>query len=345
MKTYYIGADVHCNNTELAIEQNKQIVQRISVPTDIRSISRVLAEWDGQKHLTFEEGPMAGWLYRNLADKVHRLTVCDPRRNRLITCDGGDKNDRIDAGKLAVLLRGGFVRPVYHSFDEDRVELKRWVGLYHSRVRDATAQINRLRAQGRLYGIRIPAAALKDSVHRAAWLSSLKNEHLAGRLEVLWIGLDAVRRQVRQAHRRMVQSAKAYPMIRYWSKLPGVGPIRAITLFAYLDTPFRFKNKSKLWKYCGIGLMRQTSGQDNHGRERPGKLKLGWYCNKRLKDVVIGMAISAIRSKDNVFRGLYEQMIQDGKQPSNARHTVARKMVAVMWGMWKSDRVFCPQLL
>ena len=33
MATYYIGADVHSNNTELAIEQRGKIVARYSVPT------------------------------------------------------------------------------------------------------------------------------------------------------------------------------------------------------------------------------------------------------------------------------------------------------------------------
>jgi len=35
MATYYIGADVHSNNAELAIEQRGKIVARYSVPTTI----------------------------------------------------------------------------------------------------------------------------------------------------------------------------------------------------------------------------------------------------------------------------------------------------------------------
>ncbi len=45
-----------------------------------------------------EEGPMAGWLYRNLNKKVDALIISDPRRNKLITSDG-DKDDKIDAAK------------------------------------------------------------------------------------------------------------------------------------------------------------------------------------------------------------------------------------------------------
>jgi len=338
METYYIGADVHCNNTELAIEHRGRIIQRYSLPTDIRSIRQVLESLGGHKHMTFEEGPMAGWLYRNLRDSVEHLIVSDPRRNKLIACSGDDKNDRVDAGKLAVLLRGQFVHAVYHSEDEDRVALKRWVGLYHSRVQEATRQINRLRAEARMYGVRIPAAVIRDCAERQRWLSSLANRDMACRLEILWLGLDAARKQARQSKRQMMKLAKAYPIVRYWSELPGIGAVRSVTLLAYLDTPYRFRTKSKLWKYCGVGLVRETSGRDNRGRERPGTLKLNWYCNKRLKNVVMGAAMSATRHKQNIFRSDYERMIQAGVLAGNARHAVARKLLTVMWGMWKSSR-------
>lgn len=338
METYYIGADVHCNNTELAIEHRGRIVQRYSLPTDIRSIRNALKELGGRQHLTFEEGPMAGWLYRNLRDHVETLIVSDPRRNRLIADGGGDKNDRVDAAKLAMLLRGQFLSPVYHSDDDRRVELKRWVGLYHSRVREATGQINRLRAEARMYGLKIPAAAMRDETTRTAWLCSLKNRALADRLKILWLGLDASRMQAKLACQQMMKLAKAYPIIRYWSELPGIGHIRSVTLFAYLDTPYRFTKKTKLWKYCGVGLIRETSGKDRRGRDKPGSLKLNWYCNKQLKNVIVGATMSTIRQKQNPFQRHYEQMIEKGMLPSNARHAVSRQLLTVMWGMWKSNR-------
>ncbi len=65
MATYYIGADVHSNNTELAIEQRGKIVARYSVPTSIPAISTVLNSLQGKKIFAMEEGPMAGWLRSN----------------------------------------------------------------------------------------------------------------------------------------------------------------------------------------------------------------------------------------------------------------------------------------
>ena len=64
MKTYYIGTDVHSNSTELAIEHNGNIINRRRIPTTIPAIKEVLASLGGKIHMTLEEGPMAGWLYR-----------------------------------------------------------------------------------------------------------------------------------------------------------------------------------------------------------------------------------------------------------------------------------------
>ena len=93
MVIHYIGADVHCNNTELAVEQKGRIVRRYSVATTVRAIRDVLDEIGGTRHLALEEGPLAGWLYRNLVDQVDTLVVCNPRRNKLIAEDDGDKDD------------------------------------------------------------------------------------------------------------------------------------------------------------------------------------------------------------------------------------------------------------
>jgi len=344
MTTYYIGADVHSNSTELVIQKSNKIVAIYSVPTTIPAISNVLDSFQGKKHLTFEEGPIAGWLYRNLNEKVDELVVCDPRRNKLI-CADGDSDDKIDAGKLALLLRGGYLRAVYHSDDDQRAELKHWVNLYHDRVRDAVRNINKIRARCRMFGLTIPRCALRDPAHRLEWLFKIDHPALAKQVKMLWIGYDATAKQARIAKRQLSALGKRHEIIKLWDRLPGIGIIRATTLFAYLDTPWRFKKKNKLWKYCGVGLQRTASGTDKKGRPKPARLQLPWAVNRTLKNAVLGAAISAINQKDNVFKHYYERMVQDGVITSNARHAVARKMLTVIWGMWKTTSQFDEKLL
>jgi transposase len=339
MSTYYIGADVHSNSTELAIEKRGEIVDRYSVPTSIPAIINVLDSLQGKKYFAVEEGPMSGWLYRNLNAKLDQFISSDPRRNKLIASDG-DKDDKIDAAKLASLLRGGFLRAVYHSDNDGRAELKRWVSLYHDRVRDAVRSINKMRACCRMCGVKISRAVLRDPAHRINWLLKTNHNSLSNQLKMLWIGYDATVQQVKFTKRKLSTLSKKYDIIKQWSLLPGVGLIRATTIFAYIDTPWRFKRKNKLWKYCGVGLQRSASGTDKKGRPKPARLQLPWAVNKTLKNAVLGAALSAINQKDNIFKDYYERMLKDGITTSNARHAVARKMLTVMWAMWKTNSPF-----
>lgn len=342
MVTSYIGADVDSKMTELAIERRGQIILRTRVFTGIASIREALGSITGSKEMAVEEGPLAHWLWRNLRGDVDRLVICDPRRNAYIAKDG-DKDDPIDAGKLAALLRGGYVREVYHSDDEPRVQLKRWVGYYHDRVRQAVREVNKLRGHCRHYGVRPPRTAMLNPAERREWLSTLDEPELSALLSVVWPGFDAIREQVKACRRELARRSRAYEIVTAWQALPGVGLIRAVTLLAYLDTPWRFKTKEKLAKYCGVGLVRAASGTDRYGRPNAGRLQLAWQVNKRLKDAVMGAAQSAIAQNRNVFADQYQRCLQKGMSMTNARHTVARKMLSVMWGMWKSGRPFEPE--
>lgn len=345
MVTNYIGADVDSKMTNLAVERNGEIVREFCVPTTVPCLRAVIESIPRPRALTFEEGPMAGWLGRSLGAVVDKLVICDPRRNALISRDG-DSDDAIDARKLAGLLRGGYLRAVYHSQDARRVELKQWVGLYHDRVREAVRQVNKIRGRCWQHGLRPPRGALRDLERRDRWLGQLKRHPAGGQLELLFVGFDAAARQVEMARGRMTRLSRGVRILGYWRELPGVGPIRAVTLYAYLDIPWRFgNNPRRLWKYCGVGLERSSSGKDRFGRMRVGQLQLAWQVNRRLKDAVLGAAVSAIRQGDNPFARQYERLVRDGLSPGNARHTVARKMLTVMWGMWKNGTRFDPSRL
>ena len=251
MATYYIGADIHNNSIEMAIMNRRKIVKRYTIPTSISAAAQVLDSLPGKKYIAIEEGPMSGWLYRNLHRKVEHFVVADPRRNKLISSDG-DHDDKIDSAKLAMLLAGGYLREIYHSDDERRVELKHWVSLYHDRIHDAVRNINKIRACCRMYGVTIPRKVVRQSEHRDIWLSKLKQPALASQLLMLWIGYDATAKQARMAKQQLINLSKKYSIVRLWQQLPGIGTIRAVTIFAYLDTPWQFSagRRRSIYKVC-----------------------------------------------------------------------------------------------
>lgn len=342
MNTKYIGADVHCRFTELASVKGSEVVRRERIRTTIPEFVGVLSGLSGRWILVMEEGPMAGWLSRNLRPYVERVLVADPRQNCHIAKDG-DKSDRIDAEKLAQLARGGYVREVYHSDDEQRVLFKDMVCLYGRRVREMVRQINQVYARGWQWGQIIPRRT-RDPKRRAEWMSDLDCPPLAAQLEILWWGYDTAVRQAKAALRQVRRLAKAYPIIGLWQAVPGIGFVRAATLYAYLDTPWRFGRANQLWRYCGVGLQSRSSGTDRLGRPKSGTQHVARQVNRHLKNAVMGAAINAIVGA-NPFGDQYRRLLKKGMSPGNARRTVARKLLTVLWSMWKRNAPYDPSLL
>jgi hypothetical protein len=84
-----------------------------TIETKAATILQFFEGLRGSLHVTFEEGTWATWLYDLLKPHVAELVVCNPRRNAYMK--EGSKSDRIDARKLAELLRSNLLRPVYHG--------------------------------------------------------------------------------------------------------------------------------------------------------------------------------------------------------------------------------------
>lgn len=67
--------------------------------------------------------------------------------------------------------------------------------------------------------------------------------------------------------------------------------------------------------------------------------------NGRLKAAAQGAALSAIRQGHNPFAAYYYRAVQNDMTASNARHAVSRKLLTVMWGMWKTNSPYDARLV
>ena len=337
-RKHFIGLDVHCQETEIVVMTARgRLTKRMRVPTAIPALIEALNSVRRPRHVVLEEGVLADWLIRNLTRHVDEIVACDPRRNHLIAKDA-DKDDPIDAEKLAQLYRGGYIKPVHHPKTFDRTVFKQQVGLYHDRVRNRVRQANRIMAQLRRHGMIVHEKAFAEPELQGELLSRLpRNRIVHAQLRCLWSGYDRAGEQVAAMRRLLIQLARKEPQIRRFIEIPGIHWIRASTFFAYIDTPWRFKSKSALWKYLGIGLERRTSGGG------PVQLHVVRQVNRCLKTTVLGAATSAIASRDNPFAEQYRRWLYEGLSPRIARRNVARSQAAVMWGMWKNGSAYRPE--
>jgi transposase len=337
-RSHFIGIDSHCPFCEIAVlNWAGAMVQRARCETTISALLQVIEAVPRPRHLVIEEGPLAGWLWRGLHEAVERMVVSQPRRNRLI-CDDGDKDDPIDAEKLAQLLRGGYVKEVHQVESLERAVFKEQVALYHHRVRQRVRESLRLSSLFRQHGVMIREKAYVASADRPALLARLSdNRTLRESVQLLWRAYDGLVEQEETWRKRLVQLAQKEDVVARFEALPGIGWIRAATLYAYLDTPWRFRSKSALWKYLGIGLERERSG---NGPEHVGVPLL---THRLLKSTILGAALSAVVQGDNPFADLYGRWIQQGLSSRLARRNVARAQSATLWGMWKNGSAYRPE--
>ena len=110
----YIGMDVHKEAISIAVlNSSGKLVMECVIETKAITILDFLKGLRGSLQVTFEEGTWAAWLYDLIKPQVTKPVVCNPRRNALLK--EGSKSDRIDARKLAGLLRSKMLRSVYHG--------------------------------------------------------------------------------------------------------------------------------------------------------------------------------------------------------------------------------------
>jgi transposase len=110
----YIGLDVHKETISIAVMNSAgKLLMESIIETKASTIVQFIAGLRGDLRLTFEEGTWAAWLYDLLKPQVSQIVVCNPRKNALLK--DGNKSDRIDARKLAELLRLNYLKPVYHG--------------------------------------------------------------------------------------------------------------------------------------------------------------------------------------------------------------------------------------
>ena len=158
--------------------------------------------------------------------------------------------------------------------------------------------------------------------------------------------LDQLQAERYKLANRLKRTAARHPVVKTFLEIPGYGPVFAMTYWVIVDTPWRFQTVRKLWKYAGLGLERNKTGQAKPGKPfTNGPVHLNFHCNHRLKNVAKGVAISAVRRRDNAFSEVYERLMAQGTPASNARLTVARKALSVPWAMWKRGEPYRSDLI
>jgi hypothetical protein len=313
------------------------------IETEAATILQFVDSLRGQLHMTFEEGTWAAWLYDLLKPHVHRLVVCNPRRNALLK--EGSKSDKIDARKLAELLRGGLLRSVYHGENGLR-RLRELARSYLTLSKDMARVMNRLKALYRSWGIPCGGTQVYDPHCRQQWLEKIPEAGVRCRAEIFYEQLDGLRPLRQKVRRELLTESRKHNPAKCLLQIPCIGPIRAALLVALIQTPHRFRSKRQLWAYSGLGLETHDSaeycyvGGQLQRSKKPKQLRgLNQNHNHQMKEIFKSTATRATRSA-GPFQDFYARLLAKGMKPEMARLTLARKIATITLTLWKKGARF-----
>lgn len=337
----YIGMDVHKATTVTAVRNNEGSVETEAIIQTKRSpILDFIKGQSGTLHVVFEEGTQAAWLFDLIRPHVASVLVCDPRK----IVNQGNKNDKIDAKRLAELLRLNALTPVYHG-ERSTQAVKELVRSYNAIVQDGTRIKNRLKAIFRGRAIDCSGGAVYDPDERKSWLQKLGNDALRARANRLLEQLDSLEPLREAAEKDLVTEARKHRAdMKVLKSLPGIGPLRAAVILGVAGTPHRFRTRRQFWTYIGLAVVTRMTGEYEliNGQVVRSKKQalvrgLNRNYNRALKEVFKGAAKSAASGP---WKSRFDAMVASGTQPSLAYLTLARKIAAITLALWKRGETY-----
>jgi len=338
-KLAFLGMDVHARNCVLGhMDSNGNFLGNLRFSTSEQNIIKALKTIKAkEKYLAIEEGNLTYWVAQVAKPYVKEVISSDPKKNALIF-RSPHKKDKIDTQKLCRLLRLGELKRVYQPENDDRAIFKAAVQHYID-LRDQQTELKqKIKAMYRHWGVVSIENKAIYGEKRSEYLKMVKQVTIRNQLINLYALMDEAEATQKKAFKTVKKLGQKYPEIKEFQKIPGIGEILAHTFDAYIQTPHRFADKHKLWRYCQLGIIDHSSDGKPLGYN-----KLDRSGISELKALSYRAWLAALRGDNEVkqfFLGSYKNTLNR----NHARLNTQRKILATMYGLWKRGEAYKPQL-
>lgn len=336
--TNYVGMDVHSTSTTMVVQNEQGEELGTSVfKTRPKQLIAAVEGYAEPTEIVFEEAQWAAWLYEHLRPHVESVTVHAAEEK-------GNKTDRMDAARLAKLLRLGEINEVYHGQKVD-TELKRLVKDYERASKKVRDTKNALKSYFIAQQIECDGTAVYAAEQKDEWLEKLDGRGATLGAEQCYEALELAQKHKGEMKVEMKRAAKRRDGWGPVSSLPGFGVVRTSKVLGLIGTPWRFPDAGKLCSYVGLAVEFDESSQyettDDGTLERQQVQQtrgLSSDYNRRLKAVFRGATESAIKDYDEV-REDYQARCRR-KDASKAKLDIARKLVSQCWTIWRRQEEY-----
>jgi len=326
----YVGLDVHKSLVVATAmdSMGNRIDQRKLGPTD-DELTEYLRGLPGQKRVALEATSIWEHYYDAAVRAGAAVVLSNPVKTRLIA-ETSLKSDKVDSEALATLLRLNALPTAYAPPAEIRALrrlIRDWVYFQQKHVAFRNHTYAILLAKGIPY--KPGVMALKR-----------RREELRGRLPEIDRGLDGLRAleallgPLEKELEAACLTSREAQLVR---TIPGIGPVTAVTLAAFLTPIERFHNVRQVIAYCGLCPTNHQSADTSY----QGRLRKD--CNHLLQWVLVE---ASWRHRSRVRSGLVNRA---GKRAAR-RHsrgggavTAAQRLVQLVYAVLRRGTPFTPQ--
>lgn len=317
--TMYIGIDAHKSFSYVTVEDKKgRLIKEGKVTNFSSEFEDFFRKFSNAKAAI--EASTVVW---PIVDKLEELgiesTVAHPAKIKGIA-DAQIKTDQRDSGKLAQLLRLGFLPESYIPSKE----IREWRNAVRNKARLVDMRsgiVYQINSMILMKGINYKKSVLrKDGRERAVLL---KDPTIDRRIKLI----DEINKLVREEEIEINKMAKGIKEARILQTMPGIGYFTALLLTAEIGDINRFPRSDKLCAYAALVPSLHQSGST---RRLGHTIKQG---NNWIKRYMIQCANVAVRINPKM-RAKYLEL-KKIKGHCKAIVAIARRMLSVIYWMLK----------
>ena len=326
---HFVGLDVHKKMIAFCVKTpGGRLREEGSIEATPESLDAWVARrrqpWTGAMEATL----FTGWIYDHLKPHARELKVAHPLMLRAIACSK-KKNDRVDAEKIADLLRCGLL-PECYMMPADLRELRRVLRYRNLLVREAVRMHNKSAGLLMETGTPYVKKRLKGKRYFEALLDKVEEVPSSVR-ELLRMSRGAYE-MFQKGEKKLVRALKSHDLLRerveLLSTIDGVGEVTALTWALEIGDPHRFGGRRQAVSYCGLcGAQEESAGKTK-------RTPISKQRNKHLQTVLVEAANLAPRWNRRLA-AVHERELRRGNK-NRATLAVARQLVALLLAVDKS---------
>lgn len=324
----YLGIDTHKRYSQVAVVDGDGNLQEESrLPND--RLSELAEQYTGA-----EAAIEASGHYRpiyEMLDEHLDVTLVNPSKNRIIA-DAAVKTDRVDAKRLAHMLRADMLAESYVPPDEIRT-LRDLVRTRKSLVEARTAEKNRVRAvltrTNNTYDSELFGPTGREFLAELS-LSDTDRTIIEAHLSIIDEYDQQIERLEEKIERRVLESPAAQRLLT----IPGVGQYTAAVIVAEVGEVERFDEDKQLVSYAGLDpVVHQSGDKEVRGSiSKEGSAPLRW--------ALVQCASIGVRCDE--YLGNFYTRLKQRKNHQIAIVATARKMLVSIFHMLTRKEPYDP---